>query len=226
MPILAAGAVFNEIAWMGTQNSSNDEWIELSNPTDSQINLEGWVLKTADEGIKITLKGFIPENGFYLLERTDDNTVPGITADLIYKGSLNNAGEVLELYDESGNLIDKVDCQKKWTAGNNSTKQTMERAGSAWQTSENPGGTPREKNSLISAQNLKIEQEKPPAEKTAALSNSASVNEVKKESQAAIAVPFQKENEGKPLPAIFFAIMLSLLSAAIILTLKRSLLKK
>jgi hypothetical protein len=49
----------------------------------------------------------------------------------------------LELYDNAGNLIDSVDCSSGWVAGDNTTKQAMERIGSSWQTSENPGGTPK-----------------------------------------------------------------------------------
>jgi len=136
--------VINEIAWMGTEISANDEWIELYNNTELPINLAGWVLR----GINLT--GIIPAQGFYLLERTDDKTVPDIPADQIYTGALNNNGENLELYDSSGNLIDSANCQAGWLAGDNSTKQTMERKdANAWQTSQNPGGTPKAKNSEI-----------------------------------------------------------------------------
>ncbi len=132
----------NEIAWMGTENSANDEWIELHNNTDSPINLEGWVLKAADGTPEINLSRTVLEKSFYLLERTDDNTVPDVSADQIYTGALNNKGEKLELYDSFGNLIDSVDAGSGWPAGDNSTKQTMERKDNGWQTSQNPGGTP------------------------------------------------------------------------------------
>ncbi len=106
--------IINEIAWMGTKTSYNDEWIELYNNSDSPINLEGWILKTADGAPKINLTGTIAAKSFYLLERTDDNTVPGISADQIYTGALGNSGENLELYDNSGNLIDSLNCSSGW----------------------------------------------------------------------------------------------------------------
>ena len=141
--------VINEIAWMGTEVSYNDEWIELRNKTNSSISLEGWVLKATDGTPEINLTGTMLAQGFYLLERTDDNSVPDITADQIYTGALNNNGENLNLYDNLGNLIDAVNCQDGWSAGDNSTKQTMERKGvNNWQTSQNPGGTPKTENSL------------------------------------------------------------------------------
>jgi len=89
----SSDVIINEIAWMGTTVSANDEWLELFNNTTGPIILDGWILKSADEKLKINLKGVISARGFYLLERTDDTTVPNITADLIYKGALSNTGE-------------------------------------------------------------------------------------------------------------------------------------
>ncbi len=140
--------VINEIAWMGGKVSPNDEWIELYNNTDSPINLDGWALKSIDGSPEIKLKGAIPQKNFYLLERTDDNTVPDILAGQIYTGALSNEGENLKLYDNFSNLIDSVDFSSGWLFGVNSTKQTVERIDSGnWQTSQNPGGTPKAKNS-------------------------------------------------------------------------------
>lgn len=134
------GVNINEVAWMGTTNSTNDEWIELHNPTNSTVDLTGWTLAATDGTPSINLSGSIPAGGFYLLERTDDTSVPGVTADLIYTGSLENGGEVLELRDGGNVLMDMVDV---WYAGDNSTKASMERVvpsslgyrAASWQTS-------------------------------------------------------------------------------------------
>ncbi|MBU2539704.1 lamin tail domain-containing protein [Patescibacteria group bacterium] len=139
----APAVVINEIAWMGTGISANDEWIEMYNNTNNSINFDSWQLIAQDGTPKISLFGTIPANGFYLLERTNDDTVPGISADKIYTGALGNGGEDLKLYNSSGNLIDEADCSTKWLAGDNTTKQTMEKTPTGWQTSENPGGTPK-----------------------------------------------------------------------------------
>ncbi len=144
-----AAVIVNEICWMGNAVSANDEWIELFNNGQSEISLDGWLLKSADEKLKINLKGIIPGQGFFLLERTDDTTLPDITADLIYKGSLSNNGEALILIDNNGIIIDQIDCQTGWPAGDNKTKQTMERAENGWQTSPEPGGTPKAINSQL-----------------------------------------------------------------------------
>ena len=142
--------MINEIAWMGTENSFNDEWIELYNNTDKHIDLEGWALKSRDKSPIINLSGSISLNSFFLLERTNDESFPDIAADIIYSGALKNTGEHLELYDNLGNLIDSLDFRSGWPAGDNETNQTMERAASGeWQTSQDPGGTPRAKNSIV-----------------------------------------------------------------------------
>ncbi|MCA1031478.1 phospholipase D-like domain-containing protein [Bacillus timonensis] len=118
--------VINEISWMGTTYSYSDEWIELYNDTTKAVSLEGWVLSATDGSPIITLSGSIPAKGYFLLEKTDDNSVPGIPADIIYTGSLSNTGEVLSLKDQSGAVIDTVDA---WYGGDNTSKATMERIG-------------------------------------------------------------------------------------------------
>jgi len=164
----------NEIAWMGREESFADEWIELYNNTDNAINLEGWILKAADGTPEISLEGTILAKSFYLLERTDDGTVPNIKADLIYKGSLNNKGEYLELTNPRGKIVDEVDCSSKWFAGDNKTKQTMERVDSeSWQTSRNPGGTPKAKNSP----GAKLDYNRPSTQKTETKKELAAVGE-------------------------------------------------
>jgi len=152
--------IISEVAWMGTTNSPNDEWIELYNNTSSTIDLTGWTLKAADGTPEIQLAGMIPADGFYLLERTDDNTISDITADQIYTGALGNDGEDLGLYDTDGSLIDFINASSGWPAGNNQTKQTMERINSNWASNNlvtknglaadnNPiNGTPRAENSV------------------------------------------------------------------------------
>ncbi len=150
-----AAVIINEICWMGTVTSSNDEWIELFNNGPQVVSLDGWILKSSDEKLKTALKGNIPSQGFFLLERTDDQTVPTIPANQTYQGALSNKGEKLQLLDNNGAIVDEVDCVSGWFAGDNKTKRTMERTNTNnggnekinWQDSQNPGGTPKAPNS-------------------------------------------------------------------------------
>ena len=147
--------VINEIAWMGTQEQWQNEWIELYNLTDSPIYLDKWILKAKDDSPKIELSGKIGALSYFLLERTDDTTVAEIPANQIYKGGLNNEGEHLILLNSSGKIIDEVDCILGWFSGSNETKKTMERVNplllgsdlNNWKASQKAGGTPNQENS-------------------------------------------------------------------------------
>ena len=123
--------VVHEIAWMGTTTSFNDEWIELFNTTNAPIDLTGWTLTASDGTPTIALSGVIPANGAFLLERTDDTTVPSVAADLIYTGSLGNDGENLILRDETATVIDAVDSSSGWFSGHNEGRVPMVRVDTA-----------------------------------------------------------------------------------------------
>jgi hypothetical protein len=121
--------LINEIAWAGTLASSSDEWIELYNPGNSPVSLDGWTL-TDENDIRIPLKGTIPAQGFFLLERTDDSTVANISADLIYSGGLSNGGESLWLRDPLDKIIDSANKSGgSWPAGKAASRESMERRG-------------------------------------------------------------------------------------------------
>jgi len=149
LPLISYAAVFiSEIAWMGTLDSANDEWIELSNDSNSSVDISGWSLIASDGSPSISLSGTISANGFFLLERTDDNSVSGVLADQIYVGALSNSGENLSLKDNSGGTVDSVLMSSGWSAGDNVTKETMQKSGSSWITAS---PTPKAKNQTSSS---------------------------------------------------------------------------
>jgi len=182
--------VINEVAWMGTAYSYNDEWIELYNNSNSPIDLTGWGLKAVDGSPDISLVGTIPAKSYFLLERTDDETIRDLEADQIYTGALENIGEDLELRDASDNLVDSVPCETNggWFAGENNGAYTMERieSGSSgttknnWHTNDgitrngadangNPiNGTPKDENS----KEFWSQPEEEPTTKTIEVTNS------------------------------------------------------
>jgi len=141
----------NEIAWMGTKESYSNEWIELYNNLEEEIILDDWKIITGDNSLEIKLKGSILPKSYFILERTDDDTVPNIKADLIYKGSLNNKGEHLILINKKGEISDEVNCSSGWFAGDNKEKFTMERINSlssgndplSWKGSNSADGSPK-----------------------------------------------------------------------------------
>jgi len=127
IPALHSQVVINEIGWMGTAASSADEWIELYNFSQLPVNLTGWHLQSDDESPSVSLAGTVNAGDYYLLERTDDNTILNIPADKIYTGALGNTGENLSLTDNTSTTIDQVSCSAGWFAGKNSDKTSMER---------------------------------------------------------------------------------------------------
>ncbi len=164
------GVIINEVAWMGGSKTfnlkSSDEWIELKNTSNSDIDLSGWQVLDVDEQIKVifgkqdkraVINAKISANGFFLLERTDDDSVLDIIADFVYVGALSNNGktrpEGLRLFNSQCDLIDEVLTGSNWPAGDNSQKRTMERSGDlSWHTyngivKNGIFGTPKAKNS-------------------------------------------------------------------------------
>lgn len=142
-----AQIIINEIAWMGTETSSSDEWIELYNSGESDEDLTNWKLESVDGSPTIELEGIIKANKYLLLERTNDDSVPNITADVIYSGALSNSGEWLKLINAEGITVDEINAAENWPAGDNAAKLPMERVNDVWQTSPNSTGTPKAENS-------------------------------------------------------------------------------
>lgn len=153
-PVLCLADVFiSEIAWMGSANggadsaNASDEWIELQNSGTESVNVEGWHLFINDKSIGTPtsaastlppLTGVIPAGGFYLLERTSDSSVPSITADFIYTGSLSNTGATITLKDAHGVLVNQVNGGDNWgdIGGDNTTKYTPQKTASGWKTGQ------------------------------------------------------------------------------------------
>ena len=119
--------VINEIAWMGTKAQANDEWIELYNKTNSDIDLSGWTLESKNKQPNIMLAGVIPARGYFLLERTASTTTDQLE-NMVYTGALNNAGPDANLYLKNGTTtVDFIAYGSNWYAGDNGGKRTMER---------------------------------------------------------------------------------------------------
>jgi hypothetical protein len=131
--------VINEVGWMGTLANYADEWIELKNVSNETVNLSGWQLLDKDNQIKIAFKNIdtIDANEFYLLERTDDSSVPNRSANKIYSGALSDSNESLRLFNADCQLVDEVVASGSgWPGGESANKKSMERKIdlSGWQT--------------------------------------------------------------------------------------------
>jgi len=137
-----AAVVISEIAWMGSEEDYNSEWIELQNISAFDADISRWRLKSADGKIDVLFpeNAVLPKGGHYVLSRKGKGNVA-------YEGALLNGGMALRLFASSCALEDEVS-PGKWPAGDNKTKQTMERAPDlSWRDSALPGGTPGAPNS-------------------------------------------------------------------------------
>ena len=138
---LTGEIIINEVMWMGSASSTSDEWIELRNTTDHDIDISNWNIIHGGAGVNSHIEipdGYsIKANGFFLIIRKKwDETKINLTNDLDQdKGythvsgmNLFNGGESLILEDKDDNIIDTAWKYEKWPAGTNGMqKQSMER---------------------------------------------------------------------------------------------------
>lgn len=85
--VFASSVVLNELM---PHPSPVGDWVEIYNPTNSDIDLSNWTLVDSTSTMK-TLSGSISVNGFLTFDVTN---------------RLNNGGDDIYLKDSSGNIID------------------------------------------------------------------------------------------------------------------------
>lgn len=147
-----ASVIINEVAWMGSAASANHEWIELHNTGSSEVVVDDWTLKDG-MNLNINLTGVISPGAYAVLERTSDDSAPGL-AFIIYTGALVNTGATLTLRDAAGQIVDQVAGGENWQdiGGDNVTKETAQYTTAGWVTdvptpgSANRSGRPVDSN--------------------------------------------------------------------------------
>ena len=146
---MEASVFINEVAWMGNLSNANAEWIELVNDGGEDVDVSDWSI-SGSVTFSIPENKIIVSNGYFLFERSSDNTIPEITADHIYTGALANTGGSLILKDKDGNIVDQINASSGWPAGDNTTKDTMQNLAGSWYT-DTP--TPKASTKESAAQN-------------------------------------------------------------------------
>jgi len=125
----------NEVAWMGSTENANHEWIELYNAAEGAVSLAGWSL-TDGANLNIGLSGTIEATAYGILERTrsDGSSLGSILSS--YSGALVNTGATLTLRNAEGVIVDQVAGGTNWQniGGDNSTKETAQYAATGWVT--------------------------------------------------------------------------------------------
>lgn len=115
-------AIINEIMWDAA------EYVELKNTTDEPISLAGWQLTRQQSGgeakviVTFDEEDVIPAQGYFVIEKNEgatSNNADKIVAAL----TLNNTtGELVQLLDPAGTVIDSANQLGKWFAGANTTE--------------------------------------------------------------------------------------------------------
>ena len=111
--------VINEINYNSPDNAESGDWVELHNPNNNSVNIEGWYFE--DEGgdfFGIPGGTTIPAGGYLILVEDEDefNAIyPGVTNYIGEFGlgergfGLSGGGEMITLKNANGVLIDEVD---------------------------------------------------------------------------------------------------------------------
>lgn len=137
--LASAEVIINEVAWMGTEASQYEEWIELKNNGSESVNLSNWKLYKSEDRVLFSLSGTISAGEYYLVCRTT-NSVPNPLSGICneqgpFGGSgLNNTNDILELKNENETRQDFIDASSGsgWPAGDSVTKETMQKLESNW----------------------------------------------------------------------------------------------
>ena len=132
--------VFSELMWMGSTGSNSDEWIELYNQSDAEMDLSDWsIVRLTKDGEEVMLHieeaKVAPRATFLIANYSSENprsnlaTQPQLVSSAI---ALPNTKLQLRLYDgdpeKGGKLVDVADDGKgSPLAGDNKLKHAMVR---------------------------------------------------------------------------------------------------
>jgi len=117
-PAVASAEVrVSELLWMGSDQSTADEWIELVNTSEEEIDISGWTIWYKNSsGIETTMltipdDSFLPAGEYFLIANFDaEHSRLSIDPDMVTTDvSLPNTNLLVKLFDADGNLVDQVD---------------------------------------------------------------------------------------------------------------------
>jgi hypothetical protein len=117
--------VINEVMWTGTSGKPTDQWIELRNMTEMDIDIGQWKIENAraagQPDLMVPANGVIPAGGYFLIAnypRPAATTNINVDIDMVNASiSLADLGNGhLVLKDPDGNVIDSAKGDE-WPAG-------------------------------------------------------------------------------------------------------------
>ena len=192
LPLGVSAQIFTEISYNPEGTDTKREWVEVYNNTNSSVDLSAYKFFEADVNHGIThwsgptniasgARGIIASDAQTLV---NEFNLGGISVyDSVF--SLNNTGELLQLIDPGGSVIDEVNYQSGWGADGDSN--TLNLVNNNWTARAPSPGAP-----------AADETNEPPA--TTSSSNSSSrtlapITRVEKPDPTPQPVPEQNSNE-------------------------------
>jgi hypothetical protein len=106
--------IINELNYNSLNEFDPEDWLELHNPTDRSIDISGWKIMDEDDntGYIIPANTILPSMEYIVLCRNIiqfNQLFPDVTNTRGNTGfGLNNAGEVIRLYNNHNQLVDSV----------------------------------------------------------------------------------------------------------------------
>jgi len=194
------GNVFiNEIFPSPEESDAEKEWIELFNANNFEVDLSGWQIQDLVGTVK---KYFFPAetkikpNNFLVLKRPETKIV------------LQNNGDGLKLLNPSGKIVDKIQYEKAPRG------MSFNRTKESWLWSAKP--TPGKENEIVSAPPQNLSKE--------ASSSSSTISHTLKQNlgQVQAKISESKFYTPSPLFTLGIAIFIAILSAVVVLFLKKS----
>jgi hypothetical protein len=165
--------IINEIMFKSAPNQDTDDWIELYNAGDTDVDISGWVLKDdSDKRNFAVAESTVLKKGEYLVliesEEKFKNIHPNINN---YFGEFTfgfGTEDMVRIYDKSGKLIDSVKYSNAapWYPEADGGGPSLElinadydnSIATSWKVSAINGGTPGRSNSITSVNDILINQ--------------------------------------------------------------------
>ena len=154
--------VINEINYNSSESFDTGDWVEFHNTGNDSVNVGGWIFKDEDDNhtFEISNGTMIPGNDYLILVQNAEKFFSLFPETDNFFGNLDfgfsGSGEVLRLYNKTGDLVDMVEYDDKspWPEepdGNGRTLELIDPAsdnslGKNWRASLNQHGSPGKKN--------------------------------------------------------------------------------
>lgn len=158
--------LFNEINYNSAPGTNTGDWVEFLNPESFDADVSGWIFKDEDDAHSFVFPNgtVIPPGGFIVLAERPDTLlkkysgIPVSSVPLSF--GFNGSGELLRLFNPSGELMDSVRYSDKtpWPVEADGLGKTLEKIRPEaisglpenWKAGST-GGTPGSVNSVLDA---------------------------------------------------------------------------